>query len=376
MSEPAPRLLVVTVVHRPDDARILHRQVRSLLDDGFSITYAAPWRAFDVLPPDGVERRELPRSVGRRRLGAVWAARRLLRAEADAHDLVLLHDPELLVAVRLAGVHRLPPVVWDVHEDTAVALGDREWVPPRLRRIFAALVRALERWAERNVHLLLAEDGYRARFRRSHPVVRNHPHRRTPPAGADEGTVPEGPARIVHVGRLSRRRGLLDMIALAEQLGADHCVELIGPVDDDVAEALATASAAGIVRWHGFVPNDQVGELLVGAAVGLCLLHDDPNYRVSMPSKVIEYLAHGLPVVATPLPEVSALFETGDVGVLIPFGDREAAAEAVRAIVTDPDRRRHMRTEALRVAESRTWETEAVRLTSTFRGWLLPQTRS
>lgn len=375
MSEPGPRLLVVTVVHRPDDARILHRQIRSLRDDGFTITYAAPWGAFDVPRPDGVDPRELPRSVGRRRIGAVWAARRLLLDEAAAHDLVLVHDPELLVAVRLAGVQRLPPVVWDVHEDTAVALGDREWLPPRLRRIFAVLVRALERWAERNVHLILAEDGYRVRFRRSHPVVRNHPPRVVALDGAGEVDVSGGPARIVHVGRLSRGRGLLEMIALAERLGADHCLELVGPVDDDVAEALSAADAAGVVRWHGFIPNDQVGAFLVGAAVGLCLLHDDPNYRVSMPSKVIEYLAHGLPVVATPLPEVEALLGTGEVGVLVPFGDVDAAVEAVRTLVADPGRRRRMRAEALRIAEGRTWETESSRLASTLRGWLLPQGR-
>ena len=167
MSE-GPRLLVVTVVHRPDDARILHRQIAYLSDAGFRITYAAPWRATGVTPPDGLATRDLPRASGRERLAALLAARDLLRAEADVHDLVLLHDPELLLAVRLAGVGRLPPVVWDVHEDTAVALGDREWVPAPLRRLLAlGGVRILERWAERAVHLVLAEDGYRDRFRRS-----------------------------------------------------------------------------------------------------------------------------------------------------------------------------------------------------------------
>ena len=88
-----PRLLVVTVVHRPDDARILHRQIAFLRDAGFRITYAAPWRATGVTPPDWLATRDLPRASGRERLAALLAARDLLRAEADAHDLVLLHDP-------------------------------------------------------------------------------------------------------------------------------------------------------------------------------------------------------------------------------------------------------------------------------------------
>jgi hypothetical protein len=126
-----PRVLVVTIVHRPDDARILHRQIATLRAEGFAVTYAAPWSVMGVEPPEGLAVRELPRATGRDRLAAMLAAKDLLRREAAHHDLVVIHDPDLLLSVRLAGVRRLPPVVWDVHEDTAVALGDRAWVPGR-----------------------------------------------------------------------------------------------------------------------------------------------------------------------------------------------------------------------------------------------------
>ena len=39
-----------------------------------------------------------------------------------------------------------------------------------------------------------------------------------------------------------------------------------------------------------------------GALAGLSLLRDLPNYRGSMPTKVVEYLAHGVPAITTPLP--------------------------------------------------------------------------
>jgi glycosyltransferase involved in cell wall biosynthesis len=155
--------------------------------------------------------------------GAVSASRRCsppatCSAPRRSARLVLLHDPELLLAVRLAGVGRLPPVVWDVHEDTAVALGDREWVPGPLRRLLAYAVRRLERWAERNVHLVLAEDGYRDRFRRIHPVVRNHPWASQRP---DPSTLAfrDSPPRVVYVGRISRGRGVETVIELGRALG-------------------------------------------------------------------------------------------------------------------------------------------------------------
>ena len=368
MSE-GPRLLVVTVVHRPDDARILHRQIASLRAAGYRVTYAAPWRATGVTPPDGLATRDLPRASGRERLAALLAARDLLRAEADEHDLVLLHDPELLLAVRLAGVGRLPPVVWDVHEDTAVALGDREWVPAPLRRLLAFGVRRLERWAERSVHLVLAEDGYRDRFRRIHPVVRNHPWAEPRRDVAEERTA-DGPPRIVYVGRISRGRGVETVIALGRALGGQARVEIAGPVDDGVGAALEEAVAEGSVVWHGFIPNDRVGPLLHGASVGLSLLADDPNYRVSMPSKVVEYLAHGVPVVATPLPAVRALIEEEGGGLLVPFDDPDATLDAVRRILDDPELRATLAEQGRQAAERRTWEAEGARLVSMLGTWL------
>ena len=45
------RVVVCTVVHHPADARILHRQIRALLDAGHQVTYIAPFRACDVTSP-------------------------------------------------------------------------------------------------------------------------------------------------------------------------------------------------------------------------------------------------------------------------------------------------------------------------------------
>ena len=373
-----PRLLVVTVVHRPDDARILHRQIAYLRGQGFRITYAAPWSSVGGSPPDGLEVVDLPRAVGRKRLTALRAARDLLRRIGPEHDIILVHDPEILLAVRLAGRTKLPPVVWDVHEHTSAALGDRAWVPSLLRTPLAGAVRALERWAERNVHLILAEDGYRSRFRRDHPIVRNHPwsvRRAVRPPGLPErsehrgSTEPSGPPRVIYVGRISRGRGVATMLEVARRLGSEARVELAGPVDADARDEVEAAQAQGAILWHGFVQNDELPRLLGGAALGLSLLGDDRNYRVSMPTKVIEYLAHGVPVVATPLPAVETLIGAEGGGVIVPFDDVDRTLEAVRSIIGTPDLRRALVEQALAAAARRTWETEGAALAEALRGW-------
>src|SRR4051812_2383825 len=94
---PPLRILVITVVHDPDDARIRYRQLSALLDVGATVTYAAPFTAYRRTPPDGVTAIDLPRALGRHRLTAIRAARRLLHREGPNHDVALLHDPELLL---------------------------------------------------------------------------------------------------------------------------------------------------------------------------------------------------------------------------------------------------------------------------------------
>lgn len=329
------RVLACTVVHHPEDARILHRQIRALVDAGHEVVYAAPFSAYGVQPREWVTPVDLPRAVGRRRAAAIRTAREQLARVADGAAVVLLHDPELLVSI--AGqLRRLPPVVWDVHEDTGAALAMKSWLPAALRPVARTAVRGMERVAERRLHLLLAEEGYVDRFRRRHPVV---PNVTTVPAVVP----PTGDDRVVYLGWLSRARGALDLLDLARRLAPEGVrTELIGPCDSATRPLLVEAVAAGLVSWDGFVPNDEALARVDGALAGLSLLHDQPNYRHSMPTKVVEYMARGVPVVSTPLPYAAELVRGYDCGDVVPFGDPAAAAAAVLALRDDPVRRRRL----------------------------------
>ncbi len=330
------RVLVVTVVHTPLDARIHNRQIRALCDAGIEVTYAAPWSATQT-PVDtalqGVHTVDLPRAVGRRRLAALRRARRCIRARGPRHDVVLLHDPELLLAV-VGRIRQLPPIVLDVHEDTATSLVDRPWLPSVVRPLAAWVVRRLERWAERRVHLLLAEEAYQRRFTLPHPFVPN-----VPPRPTDEPP-PSGDDRVVYLGRIARSRGALEMLAAAEALRDELRFELIGPADTDVQHHVEEAAAAGHVTWTGFVPNDEALRRLDGALAGLSLIEPQPNHAVSLQTKVLEYLSRRIPVVTSDLPVTGAFVREHDVGIVVPHGDVPAVVAALRSLRDDETDRR------------------------------------
>ncbi|MEE6289003.1 glycosyltransferase [Georgenia sp. MJ173] len=335
MTSPGPQrsILVVTVVHHPQDARIRHREIDALLRAGWRVTYAAPFSGHGLAVPEpegGLRCVDLPRSAGRRRLRALGHARRTIRELGPRNDVVLIHDPELLLATG-----RQRNVVWDVHEDTAAAVGAKEWLPRAVQRAAAAVLRSVERWAERRMPLLLAEYAYQERFRRRHPVVPNvvSVPRAMPPPGAD---------RVVYLGSITLERGAEDVVALARTLTDRTAGELqthvIGPAHGAAEALIAAAHDEGVLQWHGFVPNEEALTMLDGALAGLSLLRDVPNYRHSMPTKVLEYMAHGVPVVTTPLPVARDVVERSGCGVLVPFADPDAAAAAVLALRADPSR--------------------------------------
>ncbi|MDV3219811.1 glycosyltransferase [Intrasporangium sp.] len=334
MTTQAP-VLVLTVVHHPDDARIRYREIEALLDAGHPVTYAAPFSAYGVTPAarSGLTTIDLPRAVGRRRLGALRAARRLLATLSPRHSAVLIHDPELLLAA--AGRH-LPQLIWDVHEDTAAAIEVKGWLPPVLRRPAAAAVRALERAAERRHALLLAEPGYRERFTGNHPVIPNT-------TSVPDAVPAPGRDRVVYLGSVTVARGARVMADVGrlvrERTKGAVTVDIIGPPrDEESRRILEAAQSRGDLRVHGFVANETALGMVSGSLAGLSLLRDEPNYRHSTPTKVYEYLAHGVPVVTTPLPLAQDLVEASGGGIVVPFDDAEAAASAVVDLWQDPER--------------------------------------
>jgi glycosyltransferase involved in cell wall biosynthesis len=360
------RVVVCTIVHHPADARIYHRQIRALLEAGHQVTYIAPAEVENFSAErtgPQLQMIAVPRAVGRNRLSALRAARHELAQHTQRADLLLIHDPELLLV--LPPRAKRPPTVWDVHEDTAAALSTKAWLPRPLRPVAAAAVHTAERLAERRLHLILAEQGYVPRFSRPHPVVPNTTY--VPAAAAPPGSA----KRVVYLGHLSPDRGVAEMIEVAELLRPHGiAVELIGPADTQARAMIEPAQARGLLRWPGFVPNDEAMGQVDGALAGLSLLQDEPNFRHSLPTKVVEYMARGVPVVTTPLPAAIELVTRYECGFVVPFGDPRAAADAVLELAGDASLRAKMGSRGHEAArKSLGWPTDARAFVAQLEAW-------
>jgi glycosyltransferase involved in cell wall biosynthesis len=268
-------------------------------------------------------------------------------------NVVSVHDPELIPAALLARLIRRVPVVVDVHEDVPAQIRHKAWVPVPLRRPAAWLAHRFLRMAERWCVVTLAEPGYGRLFRREHPAFVNYPAAGSLPEPSDD----EGYA--VYVGDVTGQRGAISMVDAVGALERPVPLVVVGPVDDGLAKQMLDRSATkGVdLTLLGPLPHRAAMEMVAGASVGLSLLSDVPNYRWSMPTKVIEYLAMGVPVVASDLPGTRDAVRGLDAVVLVSPGDPEGAAGGISRAAAC---RRAAAVQVPRVREDCAWPTDDV----------------
>jgi len=103
------------------------------------------------------------------------------------------------------------------------------------------------------------------------------------------------------VGHINDRTDVRLLEAVAQR---DVSLLLVGPVDPRFRDELDALCRRPRVQWVGPKPAPELGGYLQVADVGLVPYADSAFNRGSFPLKILEYLAAGLPVVATDLPSV------------------------------------------------------------------------
>ena len=93
------------------------------------------------------------------------------------------------------------------------------------------------------------------------------------------------------------------------------------------------------MSWLGFVRSEDALARVSGSLAGLCLLRDLPNYRVSLPTKIVEYCALGVPVITTPLPLASDLVRSEQYWLRSAMGRSGAVVDAILKLRGDPELR-------------------------------------
>jgi glycosyltransferase involved in cell wall biosynthesis len=361
----ATRVCHITTVHPVDDHRILHKECLSLRAAGYDVTLIAPHDGDTVVQGVPVvalrvkARNRLERMAKRPRA----AYRAAVGVDADLYHF---HDPEFLpYGVRLARSGKR--VVYDAHEDVPVQMRYKEWIPGPGRagaaRAFARLeAECVARMDALVTPSLVALDRLRPRQPRA-ILLANYPR-------LDEirpaARWSDRERAACYVGGITRVRGAPELVdAMAH---ADAELHLAGSfVPAALRLELERSAGWPRVRYAGRLGRHEVAALLARVKVGVIPLQPIANYVDAYPVKLFEYLAAGLPVIATDVPRWRALLEEHNCGICVPYGSPELLGAAITRLLDDDDGARAMGERARRAAEERySWETQAAALVALY----------
>jgi glycosyltransferase involved in cell wall biosynthesis len=137
-----------------------------------------------------------------------------------------------------------------------------------------------------------------------------------------------------------------------------------GPEHDKLAEDVCRRRLPDAVHFTGWVPPSDLPAVLASIDVAVAPYPELPHFYFS-PLKVYEYMAAGLPVVASRVGQVAELIEDEVNGLLCPPGDASALAEAIDRLRREPEMRRRLgRAARVTISRDYTWDAIARRILS------------
>jgi len=377
MADAAGRPHVVMLLRNPytHDTRV-EKEARSLVRAGYRVTVVAD-------PGPGLPAREtrdgsrVERVAQRGTLipGIRFVLHQLrLARHMQRHrpDVLHAHDTPALVPVALAAAMLRRPFVYDAHDLWA----DR---PRRGRgRVYWALSMGYFRLVERicvpraaatlTVSPPIVEHLTRKFGLRRVALVANYPEWTGPVEPIELRSLPGGdvidPDRpvVLYLGGIMAYRGLEQLVDAIRLVDGVQLVFLGQGLQTDILRArVADAGLSGRVHFLPPVPPADVIAAASTADVGVSPIPDvGLNYRWSLPNKLFQYMAAGLPVVASNFPQVREIVEGSGAGVVVDTEDPRSIADGIRRVLADRDAARAMGARGRdAVADRLNWETSA-----------------
>ncbi len=140
--------------------------------------------------------------------------------------------------------------------------------------------------------------------------------------------------KIIFVGALIHRKGILDLIKAFARLRSDYCLEICGdgPLRTDAEALTRELGLQSSINFHGWLDGPKKYSLYEQAEVFVL-----PSYNEGLPLVVLEAIASRCVVVSTDVGAIAEVVENGRTGFIFNPGDIDALVEHLKNILERPD---------------------------------------
>lgn len=301
------KIVHLTTVHPADDVRIYQKQCLSLHKLGYQVSLIGPAPINHVQHDVTIHAIKPNQSRYYRMSVQLWHVyRAALKQNASIYHF---HDPELILVGLLLRLHG-KKVIYDVHEDVPRDILLKNWIWRPLRKFVAKIVEKIEFFASGIFSAIVTVTPLiQQRFAHTNAVeVRNYPVineflqiRRSETSS------------LCYAGLITEARGFHEMLAATNL--TNSTINMAGRI---ITENLKTEIASTVnVNYVGQVDRLALAKLYESSLIGLALLHPGPTFNDSLPIKIFEYMAAGMPVIASDFPLWRDIIEAHQCGFCV-----------------------------------------------------------
>ncbi|MGB3902257.1 MAG: glycosyltransferase family 4 protein [Bacteroidales bacterium] len=327
------RVCHLTSVHQRDDIRIFHKECKSLQNIYEISIVVADGRGDNIV--DGIKIFDVGKPSSRWKRIILTTKRVYKKALMLDADIYHFHDPEL-IPIGLKLLKRNKKVVYDVHEDVPKQLLSKPYLNKFILKMIA---NAFKKYENKSVNKFTAivtvvpEITNRLKQYNDKTVeVRNYP--KLNEFAKINVQWEDRENAMVYIGSISKIRGIYEMMQVAYK--ANIKLHLAGNFSTRSLETdLQNHKEWEQVIYHGVLGRDELVALLSKVKIGLLLLHPVPNHLIALSTKIFEYLAAGLPIIASDIPHYKEIIEVNNCGFCVNPFDIESIADKVSLLINN-----------------------------------------
>ena len=366
MTVSKPRVVMLANAgHKPLDTRIFHKEARSLQMAGWDVVLIIPHS--ESFQKDNIEVLSvpLPRKGWEQLLKCPWKIL-FLALKQPKESVFHLHDSELLpvgIVLKLTG----RKVIYDAHEDTPLQISYQHWIPLWIKRPYAWFYFILEKlggwWFDA---IIVAEPVIGKYFdKKKVTLLRNFPIKYS---FQREKGYTDRENNVVYVGLLSKPRGVVEMLEAHRLASEKLAVGFVmgGKFAPPSLEQELLPKYK--VQYRSWLAYEEMIEALFSSKIGIIVAHPIERYKTNYPVKMFEYMAAGLPVIASKEGESASFLKEADAGILVdPLNIPEIAA-AIISLLKNPAMAAEMGNRGRQlIFDKYNWEQESEKLLELYR---------
>ena len=355
------RVCHFTSAHKATDDRIFLKECVSLAENNYEV-YIVGIGETGVLSGVNIIGFEPP--TGRFERFLQFGKKVYKTAKELDCDIYHFHDPELLYyGLKLKKQGK--KVIFDSHEDVSAQILDKYWIPKVMRKFVSALYKCLEAYVVRSLDAVVTATPYIANKISKHNKntrdVRNYPILDNILILTKNISYFQKENTVCYVGGLTEQRGISDMIEAIDNCPSN--LVLAGTIESEYQNSLTKIPGYAKTVFAGYLAPNDVYQIYGRSRVGLCVLHNTHNHYNSLPIKMFEYMAAGLPVVASNFPLWREIIEENNCGICVEPTDVAQITQAINYLLKNPDEAERMGKNGRKAIEEKyNWNSEKVKL--------------